>query len=278
MSTTTGSASAPWQQLLEQTAPLEAALQQSFRPVLQLRPQEPQAWSDQVSARLRVPGWVAWCATDSGLFAWLVPQSAERPAWYHATTDSSPAPGLQAVVERWRSLLHGSWRDPSQETLQAVADLQAVVEAQHPTAETMLLEWWVMEEAAHRGACYVVGPLRGAAHCSSEGQPFLTEPHTVASSSFPSSRGEDTRLARLRAIPVTVSVRLAEKRIPVAQLLHVTPGALLTFDKSCDDLLEMYVNNVHYGRGEAVKVGEYFGIKINQIGPPPPRPSKIVPG
>lgn len=278
MSTTTDKASAPWRQLLEQTAQLEAALQQSLRPTLQLRPQEPQAWSEEVSSRLHVPGWVAWCVTDAGLFAWLVPQSAQGPAWYHATAETSPAAGLQAVVEHWRSLLQGSGTAPTPMPLQSVADLQAVVQTQHPTAETMLLEWWVMEDEACVGACYLVGPLRGADHTSSEGQPLLTEPRTAASSSSSPLRKGDTRLARLRPIPVTVSVRLAEKRIPVAQLLHVTPGALLTFDKSCDDLLEMYVNNVHYGRGEAVKVGENFGIKINQIGPPPPRPSKIVPG
>lgn len=278
MSTTTGSASVPWRQLLEHTAQLEAALRQSLGPTLQLRPHEPQAWTEQVGLRLHVPGWVSWCAADSGLYAWLVPQSAQSPAWYHSPADASPEAGLQAVVERWGAILQGVGHAPPPQPLLAVADLQAAVETQHPTAETVFLEWWVMEEAACVGACYLVGPLGGTAPTASEGQPSLKEPHSVASSSSSSSRTGGSILARLRPIPVTVSVCLAEKRIPVAQLLHVTPGALLTFDKSCEDLLEMYVNNVHYGRGEAVKVGENFGIKINQIGPPPPRPSKIVPG
>jgi flagellar motor switch protein FliN/FliY len=71
---------------------------------------------------------------------------------------------------------------------------------------------------------------------------------------------------RLRSLPVTVTVRLAEKRIPLGQLLSITPGGLITFKKSCEDLLDLYVNNRKYAQGEAVKIGEKFGLKINQIG------------
>ena len=34
---------------------------------------------------------------------------------------------------------------------------------------------------------------------------------------------------------------------------------MLAFDKSCEDLLGLYVNNQVYARGEAVKIGEKFG-------------------
>jgi flagellar motor switch protein FliN/FliY len=83
---------------------------------------------------------------------------------------------------------------------------------------------------------------------------------------------------RLRHIPVTVSVRLAEKRIPMSQLLGVTPGALITFNKSVEDLLDLYVSDTKYCRGEAVKIGESFGLKINQIALPQEMESKVVHG
>jgi flagellar motor switch protein FliN/FliY len=85
-------------------------------------------------------------------------------------------------------------------------------------------------------------------------------------------------LVRLRGIPVQISVRLAEKRIPVSHLLGVTPGALIAFNKSCDALLDLYINNALYCRGEAVKIGEHFGLKINQVGVTEERPSKLVNG
>src|SRR5262245_27611452 len=69
-------------------------------------------------------------------------------------------------------------------------------------------------------------------------------------------------LARLRRLPVQVSVRLAETRIPMSQLMNIAPGMLIPFNKSCDDLLDLYVNNARFCRGEAVKIGEKFGLKI----------------
>lgn len=86
------------------------------------------------------------------------------------------------------------------------------------------------------------------------------------------------RLQQLRHLPVTVSVRLAEKKIACSQLLKLMPGFLLTFNKPCDELLDLYVNNRHFARGEAVKIGEKFGLKITQIGGEPQREPRVIPG
>lgn len=82
-----------------------------------------------------------------------------------------------------------------------------------------------------------------------------------------SSEELQQRIDKLKKMPVTISVRLAEKRIELEHLLEISPGALLTFNKSCEDLLDLYVNNVLYCRGEAVKIGEKFGLKINDLRP-----------
>ncbi len=46
--------------------------------------------------------------------------------------------------------------------------------------------------------------------------------------------------------------------------------------KSCEALLDLYVNNARYCRGEAVKIGENFGLKINEVGTTEERGSKIL--
>ena len=74
-----------------------------------------------------------------------------------------------------------------------------------------------------------------------------------------------TQIQHLLNIPVNVMVCLAEKRMEMETLLTLTPGALITFNKSCEDLLEMYVNNNLYCRGEAIKIDEKFGLKINEV-------------
>ncbi|HID22784.1 MAG TPA: hypothetical protein EYP14_10340 [Planctomycetaceae bacterium] len=83
-------------------------------------------------------------------------------------------------------------------------------------------------------------------------------------------------LDELKKLPVQVIVRLAEKKIPVGQLVDLSPGALLMFDKSCEDLLDMYVNNQLLCRGEAVKIGEKFGLKINEVRARVEREEKVI--
>lgn len=83
-------------------------------------------------------------------------------------------------------------------------------------------------------------------------------------------------LQRLSGVRVQLSVRLAEKRMPLAALLQLSPGALVTFNKPCEDLLDIYIGNRQYAQGEAVKIGEHFGVKVNRLGPPPEKPSSLI--
>lgn len=85
-----------------------------------------------------------------------------------------------------------------------------------------------------------------------------------------------TPLERLRRLPVPIIVRLADKKMELGQLLAIGPGAIITFDKSCEDLLDLYVNNQLYCRGEAVKIGEKFGLKICEVGSAEARASALL--
>ncbi|MEZ6049324.1 MAG: FliM/FliN family flagellar motor switch protein [Planctomycetaceae bacterium] len=74
------------------------------------------------------------------------------------------------------------------------------------------------------------------------------------------------RMNRIMKLKVDVTVRLAEKRVELSQLVSMAPGSLILFEKACEELLDLYVNNTPYCRGEVVKVGEHFGLKINEVG------------
>jgi flagellar motor switch protein FliN/FliY len=95
---------------------------------------------------------------------------------------------------------------------------------------------------------------------------------------FPGSvtHADSESAKRLAKIPVSVIVRLAEKKVEMRQLLSLAPGSLITFEKPCEDLLDLYVNDFRYCRGEAVKIGEKFGLKINKVGVVEEYESKIV--
>ncbi len=73
-----------------------------------------------------------------------------------------------------------------------------------------------------------------------------------------------TRQSRVLPIPVPLIVKIAQKRIDLRQLRGLAPGTLITFDKSCDDPLEVFIGRQLYCRGEAVKMEEHFAIKITE--------------
>jgi len=79
-------------------------------------------------------------------------------------------------------------------------------------------------------------------------------------------RAPQVRLQSLLRIAVPVIVMLAEKRLTVEELLQLAIGQVVIFDKPCDEFLELMVNNQCIGRGEAVKVGDRFGLRIVEIG------------
>jgi flagellar motor switch protein FliN len=84
-----------------------------------------------------------------------------------------------------------------------------------------------------------------------------TEPETMAGG---------PELARILRLQVPVIVRLAERKLSMAEVMRLGIGAIIEFSKSNDEPLELLVNNKQIGVGEAVKVGENFGLRITQVG------------
>jgi flagellar motor switch protein FliN/FliY len=77
------------------------------------------------------------------------------------------------------------------------------------------------------------------------------------------SNSELTRILRLE---VPVIVKLAERKMSLAEVLRLGAGAIIEFSKSSEEPLELMINNRPIGFGDAVKVGENFGLKISHIG------------
>ena len=75
----------------------------------------------------------------------------------------------------------------------------------------------------------------------------------------------------LLRIRVPVVVTLAEKRQKLDRIIELGPGAIIQFDKSCEEMLELQVGNRPVATGEAVKVGDKFGLRITAIAMPDER-------
>lgn len=67
------------------------------------------------------------------------------------------------------------------------------------------------------------------------------------------------------SVPAPVSVTLASKRVRLDTILDLGPGAVVMFDKNCDEPLTLEVGGYPIATGEAVKVGDKFGLRIRSF-------------
>ena len=70
---------------------------------------------------------------------------------------------------------------------------------------------------------------------------------------------------RILALTVPVAVTLAERDISLETILKITVGTILEFDVSADTVLSLNIGGVPIGTGQAVKVGENFGLRVAQV-------------
>jgi flagellar motor switch protein FliN/FliY len=66
-------------------------------------------------------------------------------------------------------------------------------------------------------------------------------------------------------VPVEVTVEIGRKRMKIAELLRIGTGFILELDKASGEPLDIYVNNRIVARGEAVVVGEHYGVRLTEI-------------
>lgn len=69
----------------------------------------------------------------------------------------------------------------------------------------------------------------------------------------------------LLRIRVPVVVTLAQKRQPLGRVIELGPGSIIQFDKSCEEMLQLDVGGRPVATGEAVKVGDKFGLRITSV-------------
>jgi len=69
----------------------------------------------------------------------------------------------------------------------------------------------------------------------------------------------------LLRIKVPVTVTLARKRQQLSRIMELGPGSILQFDKSCEEMLDLDVGGHRVAVGEAVKVGDKFGLRVSSI-------------
>lgn len=82
-------------------------------------------------------------------------------------------------------------------------------------------------------------------------------------------------LERILEIPLEISVELGRKRIRISELLAISVGSIVELGTAAGSPLAIYANDTLIARGEAVVVGERYGIRVTDIVSPRERVQKL---
>ncbi len=80
-----------------------------------------------------------------------------------------------------------------------------------------------------------------------------------------SPQRNDRGLDFLYDIPLQVSVEIGRSKILLKDLLKMGEGYVIELDKMAGEPLDLYVNSRLIARGEAVMVGDKFGIRLTDV-------------
>jgi len=114
--------------------------------------------------------------------------------------------------------------------------------------------------ATNAGVSGTVGVGSGVSHVAQ---------HTATSPKRARRRPPDPREAdvlRILGLAVPVSVVLADRDLRVEAILEMKVGTIIEFDVPFDSDLALFAANRRIGTGQAVKVGENFGLRVAKIG------------
>ncbi len=75
----------------------------------------------------------------------------------------------------------------------------------------------------------------------------------------------EPQLQRILNLSMPVSVTLCEREMTVALLLNMSAGTIVEFGVPFDAELKVCVGNRVIAYGQAVKVGERYGLRISRI-------------
>lgn len=95
--------------------------------------------------------------------------------------------------------------------------------------------------------------------------PDSDELHELLENSGSQSAGEGRGLEFLYDVPLQVSVEIGRSRILLRDLLKMGEGYVIELDKLASEPLDLYVNSRLIARGEAVMVGDKFGIRLTDV-------------
>lgn len=85
----------------------------------------------------------------------------------------------------------------------------------------------------------------------------------------------EINLESLLDVPVTLSVEIGRRKIPIRELVSLNQGSVIELDRKVDEPLDLLVNGKLMARGEVVVVEGQFGLRLIEVVSPSERLKKL---
>ncbi len=87
----------------------------------------------------------------------------------------------------------------------------------------------------------------------------------------PGAATGDIDLDMLMDVPVTMTVEVGRKSLTIKELLSLTPGSVVSFDRSVTEPMDIMINGTLVARGEVVSAEGKFGLRLVDVVSPKER-------
>ena len=237
-------------------------------------------------AELTGPGLAIVLVVESQGALLLIPESSGLVPDWSASPDATGQSKLATLAQELGMLLLPEQYMPGDFKASYVRSLAGALARGMPCDGAVSLPLELSSSGEAKGVMPLVWPIAkpaavvGSGVAQGKGKP---EPKPSARPDAPAgqspapaaTRRGPRRAASLENLPnyaksllrirVPVIVTLAEKKQSLGRTVELGPGSIIQFDKSCEEMLELDVADLPVAMGEAVKVGDKFGLRITSM-------------
>jgi flagellar motor switch/type III secretory pathway protein FliN len=263
------------QRLRENAVQIAAALSQAFESPIEVDPLRIEPCDDKdASPEWNGPGLlVVLHVGDEAMLVLLAASSGLLPETLHGDDPANDAK-LQTLAEELAKLLLPPEQAVTRSRARFVDHLTQAVTRGEVAAGAGAIHC-LLRSGGKEAALRLVWPATSADTVFSEVDPGDEADKSDLGPQRKVALSDEDIADRLRNLPsyarsllrisVPVSVHLASIKQPVSRVLNIGPGTIIQFEKNCEQPLTLCVGSQPLAEGEAVKVGEKFGIKLTQM-------------
>lgn len=243
----------------------------------------PNRWPEGLAG----PGLVLVFRSGASAAAVLVPESTGLVPGWCASPNPTEQSRLSTLAQELAVVLLPEQFLPDDSKAGYSADLRGALVNAGVTGEVSAVS---LEFIGKHPQAFLVWPIPNPERLLAQGTPSgqpqgvsvapgiraeATASRAPRSPSTPKLHGSMRRQCSLEELPsysrsllrvrVPVVVTLASERQPIHRILEIAPGSIIQFDKSCEEMLQLAVADRVIAEGEAVKIGDKFGLRITSI-------------